>query len=556
MMRIAVLFVLLGLASSSHAQTAGSCVTGTAQAALITPQIQASLFNTGGLFFGGTTTSGDGYLIPRVDSLATIFAASLWLGGKVNGEVRVAAARYGGYDFWPGPLEDAARPPDDCSAYDRIYVVSRDDLQRYYNTGEPTPDLRDWPHQLGAPVRDGDGIEGNYNLEGGDQPDLIGDVAAWWVMNDAGNDHNPGAPLGVEVRVQAFGYGLGRVARHPALLASTFYRYEVINRSRQPVEDVYLAMFADADIGGGGDDYVATDTLRNMGIIYNADNEDERYGVAPPAQGFQVLQGAVGLANGRDDDRNGLVDEPGERLGLTASSLFINGGPTATHDPGTPEGFYFYMQGLWRNGTPIYEWENGFERPGHPITTFMYPGDPVTESFWSETNAGQELMPPGDRRMVMSTGPFRLEPGASETVLLALPYGRGTHNLDSVAEVQAAASTLQIASSNGAFERSSTVRIGEYQGVGSSPPPLTLSRVQPNPSSGAAEVQLTLPADAYTRAAVIDALGRELATVVDGVLSEGESVLALPTELAPGTYVLRVRVEPGGEETLTFTVVR
>ena len=55
----------------------------------------------------------------------------------------------------PG-VESMAAPPADCSEYDRIYAVSRDDILTYYATGELTDDLRDWPYQLGAPVIDGD----------------------------------------------------------------------------------------------------------------------------------------------------------------------------------------------------------------------------------------------------------------------------------------------------------------------------------------------------------------------------------------------------------------
>jgi hypothetical protein len=69
-------------------------------------------------------------------------------------------------------------------------------------------------------------------------------------------------------------------------------------------------------------------------------------------------------------------------------------------------------------------------------------------------------------------------------------------------------------------------------------------------------VLLTLPIETRVRAVVLDALGRQLETLADGLLPEGETKLAMPDGLAPGTYLLRVRVEPGGEETLTFTVAR
>ena len=223
-MRLVCLLGLLALlASPARAQTFGSCETGTAQRFLENNFLQASVFNTGGLFFGGTTTSGDGYLTPKLNGTSSLFAASFWLGGIVDTELRVAGARYGNYNFWPGPLADAANPPADCSDHDRIYSVSREDIVRYYQTGELTEDLRDWPHQLGAPVIDGDGDLTNYDLRAGDQPDLIGDVAAWWVMNDAGGDHGPSSPagpLGVEVQVLAFTYGTSPSAISPVFGAN------------------------------------------------------------------------------------------------------------------------------------------------------------------------------------------------------------------------------------------------------------------------------------------------------------------------------------------------
>ncbi|GAB5536110.1 MAG: hypothetical protein Rubg2KO_23590 [Rubricoccaceae bacterium] len=532
--------LLVGLAaafaSSSQAQAVGACVTGTAQRFVENSVFRASVFNTGGLFFGGSTTSGDGYLIPKQDGTSTFYAAGLWLGGTVDGDLRVAAARYENWAFWPGPLENAASPPSDCSTHDRIFVVSREDVRRYLTTGELTDDLRDWPYQLGAPVLDGDGDPDNYDLRAGDQPDLIGDMAAWWVMQDAGNARlaaGSTAPMGVEVRAQAFAYRRDGQALSPALLQTLFVRYEIINRGDQPIEAMHASMFADPNLGAGGDDYIGTDTLRNMVFVYNDSNEDAVYGAAPPAQGIQLLMGPV-------------VD--GDTLGATATSTFINGGPPGTRDPDTAYEVYNYMRGLWGDGTPITALDNGYQTDG-PVTTFMYPGDPVARAYWSHVNPGSERLPSGDRRMVLSTGAFRLPPGEAQALLVAFPFGRGSDNLNSVAVMRGYAAALQHLHAKGFFASSPVER----------PEPtfeLGLSRVHPNPSSGTAEATLTLPTEARVRATVLDALGRQLEVLVDGELAKGETVLSLPDELAPGTYLLRVRVEPGGEETLTFTVAR
>ncbi|MEO0559717.1 MAG: hypothetical protein AAF170_16215 [Bacteroidota bacterium] len=547
------LVLLLGLAmtSAASAQAPDSCLTGTAQVPLSNPQLEVQLFNTGGLFFGGTATSGDGYLIPKATGNSPFFAAGLWLGGKVGGELRVAGARFGNYHFWPGSLGENAQPPSDCAVYDRIYTVSREDIVRYYATGELADDLRDWPHVLGAPVMDGDGDPTNYNLSGGDQPSLIGERAAWWVMQDASHDHPNGtAPLGVEVRAHAFVYGGAREATSPAVSQTLFIRYQVTNRRGTPIDSMYASMWADPDLGDASDDYIGSDTLRNMAYVYNKFNEDVAYGTPPPAQGIQVLDGPIGLANGRDDDRDGQVDERGERLRATATTSFLKN-PNAGNEPFTPQGYFNYMKGLWRDGTPVYDGWNGYQQPHFPVTTFPLAGDPVAQAFWSDMNydgAGTRALT-GDRRMAISTGPFRLAPDSSATVLYAFPFGQGTDNLNSVAVMRGYAAALQRLYAEGFFA-SSPVERPERSFE------LALARVRPNPSSGAAEAMLTLPDDAHVRAVVIDVLGRQLAVLADGELAKGETILQIPDGLAPGTYLLRVRVEPGGEETLTFTVAR
>ena len=106
-MRFAVSLFLL-VAASSFAQTPGTCELGVAQGDLDVNEVFARVFNTGALFFGNETTAGDGYLVPKTSGKSPVFAASFWIGGKVNDELRVAAARYTRYEFWPGLLFTAA----------------------------------------------------------------------------------------------------------------------------------------------------------------------------------------------------------------------------------------------------------------------------------------------------------------------------------------------------------------------------------------------------------------------------------------------------------------
>ncbi len=73
---------------------------------------------------------------------------------------------------------------------------------------------------------------------------------------------------------------------------------------------------------------------------------------------------------------------------------------------------------------------------------------------------------------------------------------------------------------------------------------LTLA-VAPNPVAGGGTVRLTLPAAGRVRVAVYDALGREVAVLMDGERVAGELALALDaSRLAPGVYA--VRADAGG----------
>ena len=547
-MRLVPLLVLLS-ASAAVAQPLGSCVTGRAERTVEAGIVRASVFNTGALFFGGTATNGDGYLIPRTTGLSPIFAADLWIGGKVGGDLRVAASRYSGFEFWPGPL-GADGLPDDCVSNDRIFVVRKQDVADYLGGAPPTPDLRDWPAALGAPVLDGDGIEGNYNLAGGDQPALRGDVVAWWVMNDVG----PGGPhpttgtlpLGIEARVEAFGFDSPR-----ELSETTFYRYTFTNRTALPVDSLYAGVFVDPDLGDATDDYVGSDTLSGLAYTYNNSNVDANYGPAPPAIGMQVVRGPVGLPNGRDDDGDGTVDEPGERLGATAAPAVLK-----VLEPRTGPEYYNQLRGLWPDGTVLRAYGNGYRQTQGAITRFAFPGDPVTRQAWSEVNNGTPdypLNPTGDRRMMSSTGPFRLGPGESDTLTFAVPYARGASNLDSVTRLRGLARGLRGLFVDGDLE-AQRVNPG-------APPPSPSQDIRfglpaPNPFTGRASVQYEMPAGTPLRATLHDALGRRVAILFDGAAEAPVGEIAVDgTALAPGVYRILIRV-PAGERVLTLTKSR
>ena len=223
------LLVLLMLPALASAQTPGTCPRSEGEAYLDVGNVRARILNNGALFYRGEPHV---YEVPKGSGSNALFATVIWIGGLIDDSLRTAATRYGEWEFWAGPLNKRGNPPADCDPYDRLWEITRADLVAYAETGVPTANLLEWPWKLGAPVIDGDGVAGNYNLAGGDLPALRGDQMLWWVMNDRGNLHESTdtPPIGIEVHGSAFAF---QQPRSP-IGNVTFYRYVLHYKGEHP----------------------------------------------------------------------------------------------------------------------------------------------------------------------------------------------------------------------------------------------------------------------------------------------------------------------------------
>jgi hypothetical protein len=439
-------------ANSARAQSVGNCEQAIGEAYLDINNVRARILNNGSLFYRG---SPDVYEIPKGSGHKAIFASGIWMGGQVAGQLRVAGSTYGPYEFWAGPLNDDGTAPSDCDPYDRVWKISKDDVANYVNNGTSTPDLKDWPTGLGAPTLDANGesidltgqplasrVDRKINLAAGERPDILGDQLLWWVMNDRGNQHTRtgSPPMGVEVHGSAFAFNTAG-----ALGNTTFYKYRILYKGSVPLENTYLGIYSDPDLGAAFDDYVGSDTTLGMGFVYNADNDDDgNYGAAPPAAGYDFFQGPLVNDNGIDDNRNGEIDEDNERLKMTSFVYYSNGGAAIQSDPGNGQDMYNFMSGRWKDGTPLTYGGNGLGFSNIP-TSFMYPGNPP--AFWSEFNSDNQgsAIAPADRRFVMATGPFTVKPKDEQTLVFGIVTGFGADNIDSVRKMKSDDAVAQAA---------------------------------------------------------------------------------------------------------------
>jgi hypothetical protein len=424
---LAALAVLLFAAAPVRAQQVGTCSPALGEGYLDVNNVRARILNNGNLFYRGEPHV---YNVPKGSPSNAIFAGGIWLAGQVGGTLKAAATRYGPYEFWSGPLDDAGNPPADCGAYDRIYKISKKDLAAYEEGGSASPDLTDWPTGLGAPTVDADGVEINVsnqplaarkdrkiNLAAGERPAFLGDQMLFWVMNDMGNTHNDSGadPMGVEVHGLAFAFDApGDVGN------TTFYKYNIFYKGTVPLTETYMGIFSDPDMGDFADDWVGSAPDQGVGYVWNSDNADgggEGYGTPPPAVGYDFFQGPIVPSPG-DVAHVGTREIPDfKNLSMTAFVFYNNGGGV-TEDPSTAEDYYNYMRARWKDGKPITRGGNGRDFSDEP-TSFMFDGDAAACGYWTECNstgAGDGISP-GDRRFVLATGPFTINPGDQQEIV-------------------------------------------------------------------------------------------------------------------------------------------
>ncbi|MEM6783296.1 MAG: T9SS type A sorting domain-containing protein [Bacteroidota bacterium] len=516
-MRLLLLALLwLGLAASSQAQTPTSCADGTARTTLSGANVETGLWIDSSI--GLDNAVSPTYFVPRGTTQSPLFVASLWVGGQVGGETRTAAALYGDFEFWPGPLGAGGQPLDDCAQYDRIWSVSQDEVVAFETGGAATTDLREWPTGLGAAAVDATGAlvvptsrDQVIDLAAGERPLVYGTQTTFWVMNDVGNQHTytGSAPLGIEVQVTASAFDTGVAAFDNA----TVYRYRIVNRNIIPIVSGRASLWSDFDLGTSRDDYVGADSSRHMAFVYNGEATDKEYGT-PPAFGVDVLSGAASVI-----------------------FPFKNGPYPISESAQGPDEHYQFMQGLWRDGSPVTEEGLGFDTDGSPVA-WMYPGDPVAHEFWSLENIdgnGTEA-PPADMRGLINSPSFDLAAGEAYQFDVALLFAQGVDRLDSVAELRLASDRVQAAYDAGLL-------FGGGSPVSTEDAPHDSAfevTVYPNPIRDHATVAFEIEAPSNVLVRVVDMLGRTVATIQRESSAAGSHQVSLPDDLASGTYIVEV----------------
>jgi hypothetical protein len=417
--------------------------------------------------------SDGSYIVPKVEPgsgqrpVSSIYAGSVWLGGvDLAGNLKLACQDYrsdGKNDFWNGPLNDLGTTDEaKCKDWDRHFRVTGAEIREHlknWRSGNVNPDLipiglKGWPAQ-GSPYfadvwgfdlpNTAAGLAGFYDQDAnglydplkGDYPsiDIAGcktdrypDEMIFWIYNDqgAGATHRrtDGKAIQMEIQVQAFGY-----TTNDELNDMTFQRYKLINRATEPIDSMFFAMWADADLGCSEDDFVGCDTAKSLMYIYNQDNQDGSTGcscgdVATYCEKVPIL----GIDYFRGPNRETILpngDIKIDTLGMSSFTYYNRGGlgpwPTGMQDPSSPTEYYNYITGTWRDGIPFTYGGSGYN-PTDPAAVpikYAFTEEPNNPTGWSMQTANLSI---GDRRTIQATGPFRLNPTAKNELIIGVPW--------------------------------------------------------------------------------------------------------------------------------------
>jgi hypothetical protein len=416
------------------------------------------------------------YIVPKIDpstgqrEVSSIFAGSVWLGGVDAGNnLKLACQDYRSdakNDFWPGPLDPASGTTEQytCSNWDRHFRVTGEEIRRHLDNlanGRTSPDdipigVKGWPargnpyfskvwgfelpdtKQSLAGFYEPPGGNGRYDPLKGCYPSIeirgcptnrYPDEMIFWVYNDQGGGaphaRTQGKPIQMEVQVQAFGY-----LTNDQLNDMTFQRYKLINRATQRIDSMFFAMWIDPDLGCSIDDYIGCDTSRNLMYVYNQDAQDGQpgtscdggvatYGDHIPILGVDYFRGPLDTVR-----LNAMGEEYQPEIGMSSFMYYNRGGtglPNGTTDPTAPGEYYNYITGTWKDGTPLTYGGNGYT-PGNPNAKrirYCFTETPDNNVGWSMCSAN---LGNGDRRTLQASGPFILQPGALNELIIGIPW--------------------------------------------------------------------------------------------------------------------------------------
>lgn len=466
-----------------------------------------------------------GFEWPAGSGKHLVFTNGMSIAAKYQGALRMAVASFKG-EYKPGYTGSMSNFTSDNRF--KIYKVKKSDSPGsswdYDNWGLMVP--------FGAPYIDVN-HNGVYN-PGVDKPGIQG-AAETIFMSLTDSDpasHTTGEgfgggtqPLYCDLRLTLWTYDIA------PLKDALFIKYKFINKSFVQWTNVYIGNFFDPDLGDSDDDYISCDTLRNLGIAYNADNEDSDYGVAPPAFGSVFLKTPQNF---------------GMKFFVPSYNHNPAPAPCVAEPTGDPLGAYNVFKGLKKDGTP---WMLHQSNPLTPVR-YIFSGDPESNSGWTEKKGMTidcgggnpivyNIMLPGERRMLMNTGAenFNMNPNDTAEIVSVQFAARGNTNLNSVTRLKQLADSIKTIYNNGF-----SIEVNPISQI--IPDKFNLYQNYPNPFNPVTNIKFDVPKKTFITLEVFDVSGRLISVMVKKEVEAGQYEVSFEgMNLSSGIYFYRLKTD-------------
>lgn len=357
------------------------------------------------------------------------YAGALWMGGTSNGDLHLAAGTYrqSGLDYAQGPLPAIPNKAADTTVrlqFGRIWNITETQIREYkkhrgqssYIIPEP---ILSWPAhgdsskgysaQI-APFED-QNANGKYEPLLGDYPTIKGQQDLFWIFNDSLVIHSEteSKPLGVEVQANTYAYVCDQISdNHPnrALNHTIFIKYKIINRSNRTYENFNAGFWLSSSLGSYLNDGVGSNPKHNYAYIYNLDTLEAGF------DGYEEPYPAMALVM-----LKGFIDETGKES-LAARAVSYTNDFSVRGYPSRPEHNYSYLQGRWKDNTPITYGGIGYGgKDSNQV--WMFPGedDGLGRPWWADS---QYVNYPIDRALLLPTQNITLSPGEVQEIVYAM----------------------------------------------------------------------------------------------------------------------------------------
>lgn len=533
----------------------------TPQATLMNINNISAWYNSDGVQENKGPLLAAGLTFPRHTATAG-FASGVLFGGKVydggDSVLRVTGTTYRTglqpgriIGIRTGTVEDPANPSvrmwrirrdyyavdhrEDASEYfgvpvDSVNQTQIDSIRNMYHR-----DWSEWPVFKGAPYIERNGVPGfqppppfsqSFSVDDlipghYDEPGLEAhgtsrppDQVIWYVCNDFAA-MQPWASLssGIEMQTTLWAFR--------AIPNVIFKRFRLFYKGRQEtmvgahIDSMYIAHWADVDIGSPANDLAGCDTLITLGYAYNGTPTDDWYtpfSLSPPALGYDLIQGPVRFTGNPLDSAivnfrrvHGAVN--------TRMCAFIRFRQTfGEWDPvffsydGTVQ-FYQVLRGLPPQPQGPPDPPLRIDPISGLPTPFWFSGNPVTQQGWLDQTQG-------DKRFVVSSGPFSMALGDSQEIVVAVVAGVGSSNLLSIDEMKASDAIARYWYQSGSI-------ISGAESESENPVNSSLYQNYPNPFNPSTRIAYRLAAPGHVSLRIFDILGKEVRTLVDAYQQSG-----------------------------------